>query len=224
MTTKTIEHVYPDARIWESKFGPMHTIKVEFTDGTFGELNTKPETEAKRREELTALIDKPGEFTLEDAGNWPDGNPKPLKIKDYPGTPQGSGGGGNGYKALGFAERMELDRFHELSTNARTAVMQALIRHPNDDAAFFGFASRIFDWLQSKAPASPPQSEAGPAGGEGTQEIPSPTSPPAPSSAAGEDAGEGSKPAAGNHIHDFQPAPRTGWVACTICGNAKKAA
>jgi hypothetical protein len=157
----------------------------------------------------------------------------------------GEGGKKGGYNALSFAERLDLDRFHELSTNARTAVMQALIRHPADDAAFFGFAERIYAWLQSKssepttsragsdmagAGSSPPKGSTHPASApssgsdEAHTDIPSvgtPSTPdPEPSVAGAE--GEAA-PATANHAHEWKPSPvermaAKGWEVCTVEG------
>lgn len=242
MTVKTLRWIDPNTRQWDSQHGPMVSISIEFEDGGKGQVNTKPEYLSKRLEELTACIGQPGEFTVEDAGNWPDGNPKPLKVRDWPGKPQAqASGGGGGRGSLSLGDRLKLDRFHEASTNARTSIMQA-IAFVADDAAMDEVlveAARIYAWLQEKSSESVvPTAGSGTAGaGSPPSGVTSgPASAPTSSSEEAEGApsdrgpdlaestGEGLEAGSGPHTHQWQPAPREGWKLCSVCGNAEKVA
>ncbi len=247
MTLKTISFVDPQTRVWESSYGPMHSITVEFEDGTKGQINTKPETVEKRLEELTKIVGQSGEFTVEDTGNWPDGNPKPLKIKDYPGKPQpGQGGGGGGGRGWTAEEQHVRDR----AVNARESVRMVL-EHYSDLPLVgqLGQAELIFDWLQQKAGAGanliPPTSAPVPPSGSGEANtgkgFPStPTSTPDPESSDGPTGGAsegGTGPGAEGEAapgpgksktkcaHEvWEDAPRAGFEICVSCGNARKKA
>lgn len=77
-------------REWDSKFGPMTTYTVE-VEGLTGrhELNQKRESAAPTiGMELLAHV--------EDGGTWPDGSPKPPKIKKAQQQGAGFGGGAKG--------------------------------------------------------------------------------------------------------------------------------
>lgn len=240
MTTKTLKWVDPEPKPWESKFGPMVSIDLEFEDGVKGRLNTKPDSFDKRFAELQAVIGKPGEYTIEETGNWPDGNPKPVKVKDYPGKPQQGtgGGGGGGYKGFSFAERLHLDTFKEASTDARTALMQS-VTLLNFQGTYAGIddvlvtASRIYAWLQEKksgADSTPGANSPSPApdtGREGSSSLspPAPNSSPPIGGAEGTSAGaavpsgergsellgEGASDPA--HTHSWKPSPRPNMAA-----------
>ena len=86
----TLQKVLGD-REWESKYGRMVSVKLDFGDFQ-AELNTKPETLSSRLEMCEAWIGKESsEWAFEDKGTWNNGNPKPKKVLSWPGKMAYSG-------------------------------------------------------------------------------------------------------------------------------------
>jgi len=86
----TLQKVLGD-REWESKYGPMVSVKLDFGDFQ-AELNTKPETLSSRLEMCETWVGKESsEWAFEDKGTWDNGNPKPKKVLSWPGKVAYSG-------------------------------------------------------------------------------------------------------------------------------------
>jgi hypothetical protein len=162
VTTLTVKAI-GETREWDGKHGRACAIPVIFTDGTRAEYQTKPDSQEKRRDELLRCIGIEGDFILEDAGTFPSGDPKPQKLKDYPGKPSGQADSGAAKSSWYNSE--EGVRFTQDQTNRRTALMQsvtALVAH--DDAAssnVLEYADRLYTWL-IQTPGRPTTASVGP--------------------------------------------------------------
>ncbi len=159
----------------------------------------------------------------------------------------GKKGGGGGYKGLSAAEKASLDGYIQERMDRRTALMTA--KDATDiPARILPLADEFYAWLRATAPEPSSLAGAG-SGNEGTgaSTRTSPAPVPSQSSVPGESAyrtptaspstpetegqseagaqalGEGAEAPATDHVHDWKPAPRAGFVMCSVCGNAQKA-
>ena len=181
--------------------------------GRQGSVVTKIETLGKRQSEFQDLIGKETEFILEDAGTWPDGNPKPLKVK----RPSTFGQGGGDGRSPARAPRDEATI--QQAMDRRTALMQAVAA---DAEAWEPIANQMYDWLRKTA-------------GEGShgEGVPSPATTSAPAAGTAQPSGE--KPSTGHdlgvsapsdgggpHVHHYERIPNvTKYLRC-VCGATEK--
>ncbi len=177
---------------------------------------------------------------------WSLEAPKQAGWKPMLKAPQQKGGGG-GYKGLSAAEKASLDGYIQERMDRRTALMTA--KDATDiPARILPLADEFYAWLRATAPEPSSLAGAG-SGNEGTgaSTRTSPAPVPSQSSVPGESAyrtptaspstpetegqseagaqalGEGAEAPATDHVHDWKPAPRAGFVMCSVCGNAQKA-
>lgn len=185
---KTLVWVGDEPRTFDSKYGPLASIKVKFEDEVLAELTTKPDKVAERIATLKALIGKPGEYGLEDKGKWDDGNPKPAKLTDYPGKVQYQGDGspsGGKFRGRSPEEIRSIQRQTALiqAVALRSAELGAGATHARTDL-ILEYAQTFIDWLEKPAAGVRPQDAEAPS--------PASSSPPAAGSSDAPDAyGEG---------------------------------
>ena len=190
----TLTRVADEHREFETKFGRMASFQVWLDDGRMGEVTTKPEYLADRRTEFEAFVGTPTDLEVLDQGTWPDGNPKPLKVKK-PQMQQGlapSGGGKKEYKVR-YTDTEEGAKYVQDCMDRRTALMQAVLVRAPEQAEWMVTADRMYKWLRqdrapsggtaATVPSQPPEpatwgATAGQVLGEGTQ--PAVVSPPLP--------------------------------------------
>jgi hypothetical protein len=213
MPLATLQTVDPGHRKFTTQYGEMAAFNVSFTDGRQGSVVTKIETLGKRQSEFQDLIGKETEFILEDAGTWPDGNPKPLKVK----RPSTFGQGGGDGRSSARAPRDEATI--QQAMDRRTALMQAVAA---DAEAWEPIANQMYDWLRKTA-------------GEGShgEGVPSPATTSAPAAGTAQPSGE--KPSTGHdlgvsapsdgggpHVHHYERIPNvTKYLRC-VCGATEK--
>lgn len=204
-----------DTRSWEGKHGPACAIPVHFTDGTQAQYQTKPDYEAKRRAELRACVGVPGEFVLEDGGKWDDGNPKPAKLKDYPGKPESDGGAKKGSVrdetgvAIGAAG-------HDAATLVAAGITAGSIAYENAAEAYFLWTKAIFLNNQQLRASStlPEQSAAGAGVVEPSKPAPVPTTSPAGKQGREKTSGSGKGAAGAEREWGAEPSGEGGSVPC----------
>lgn len=119
--TATITWVADEARSFETQHGSFAAFKVKLEDERMGEVVTKSDTYLKRHAEYKEYVGKPTEFEITDQGTFPDGSPKPVKVK----TPQKSGGGGGSNQAA-HRNTKEGQAYEQEAMDRRTALMQAV--------------------------------------------------------------------------------------------------
>jgi hypothetical protein len=223
MPLATLQTVDPGHRKFTTQYGEMAAFNVSFTDGRQGSVVTKIETLGKRQSEFQDLIGKETEFILEDAGTWPDGNPKPLKVK----RPSTFGQGGGDGRPSARPPRDE--HFIQERMDRRTALMQAvaLALHPEGGWAgvsedLIELSGSLYEWLRKTA--------GGEVHGEGAS---SPATTSAPAAGTAQPSGE--KPSTGHdlgvsapsdgggpHVHHYERIPNvTKYLRC-VCGATEK--
>jgi hypothetical protein len=62
----TITHVSDQTREWDGPNGKLVFIKGQFDDGSAWDIAVKPDNVAKRIDEMKSLVDKPGEYVVEE--------------------------------------------------------------------------------------------------------------------------------------------------------------
>jgi len=168
VTTKTIQTVNTETRTWEGPNGPVIYVSGQFTDGTEWSNGTKPGFEAKRIEELTALIGQEGEFEVEDKGEY-QGRPQ-VKLKGWPGKAAFGSQNGDHPRGGSWYNSEEGTRFVQERMDRRTALMQA--REHFEHGAPWEFietvAGQMYEWPSDAQSSSLPASvTASPSSGWG---------------------------------------------------------
>ena len=143
-------------REWESKYGRMVSVKLDFGDFQ-AELNTKPETLSSRLEMCETWIGKESsEWAFEDRGTWDNGEPKPKKVLSWPGKVAYSGAqeprrAPNARSTPGGTEQPSI-----LASVALKAAVEAVGQVGADFTAtdILQVASVFNDWLTNKASGS----------------------------------------------------------------------
>ena len=203
MSNITLTWVADEHREYDTQHGRKAAFKVKLEDGSLGEVTTNAEIVGKRMEEFRSFVGKPTELIVEDGGKWPDGNPKPVKVK----KPQQQDGGGAGKSSWYNSE--EGVRFTQERTDRRTALMQAVALAsiaPVSDHGVVRWSERadgMYAWLRESASSAHPSGSAADTGsptplsgepghsagiqGRSAEET---------GGAAGKGTGEGPKPAA----------------------------
>lgn len=162
MTTVTLEKVAADVRNFETANGKFAAFKVMLDDGRVGEVVAKADNVGKRQEQFRGFIGKPTDLTIEDAGTFPDGGPKPLRIK-LPQQQQGSGGKGRDYVpryvdseegAKWLNERLDRSRALELAQAEGVGVTTDL-------------ATKFYEWLRATSAAPVPIATGSESGSSG---------------------------------------------------------
>jgi hypothetical protein len=95
------------------------------------ELTCKPESLTARLEMLEKLVGEDiAGWQFQAQGLWPDGNPKPQKVVNWPGKPpaQSSGGGGSlrGGASTAWRNTEAGAKYEQERMDRRTALMQAV--------------------------------------------------------------------------------------------------
>ena len=213
MATATLQTVDPGHRKFQTKHGDFAAFDVYFTDGRHGQVVTKLDTLVKRQGEFQDLIGKEHEFEITDGGTFPDGNPKPLKVKLPSTFGQGSERG-----APARAPRDEA--FIQERMDRRTALMQAVIAEPE---GWVVIGDWMYEWLRKTA-------DGGNVRGEGAE----PSSASTPTSVGTGSEGEkplvedaplaGASPDWGGCIHpeSNRHVTASGKVRCGLCGELVK--
>lgn len=165
------------------KYGNYY-VNVSFSDDTAGFIGGKPEKVEEHFSALTALLNQPGEFILEEKGTTGKGKTK-FKINGYPGWERQSGGGsdgGSGAARSSWYNSEEGVRFTQERTDRRTALMQAMVYPDDIQGARLWLADTLYEWLRKNLDVSAPSTRPLPRGG---------------SPAADDGAGVGPSPAVG---------------------------
>jgi len=204
MTEKTVSWVAPDLNEWPNpkrNNTVTYYVNVAFADGDQGSVGKESRDVALHLQELlTALVDQPAEFELEDRGKkTQDGDHVKWTIKGFPGyEPQGSSPTGGSYETA-WRNTEAGCRFDEDCTHRRTALMQAVAtgdtrtsdRMPRRPV--LDLADSYYAWLTKDSAAA--------GSGEKTQSAIGDTSRPAADEpGAGEVYGEGITSAPGSTI------------------------
>jgi len=201
VTEKTLTWVAPDLNEWPNpkrNNTVTYYVNVAFADGDQGSVGKESRDVALHLQELlTALVDQPAEFELEDRGKkTQDGDHVKWTIKGFPGyEPQGSSPSGGSYETA-WRNTEAGCRFDEDCTNRRTALMQA-VATPGPvsvvPAGVLTLADSYYAWLTKDSATA--------GSGEKTQSAIGDTSrPAADESGAGEVYGEGITSAPGSTI------------------------
>ncbi len=150
----TLTRVADEHREFETKFGPMVSFQVWLDDGRMGEVTTKPEYLADRRTEFEAFVGHTTDLEVLDQGTWPDGNPKPLKVKKpQMGQTIGPSGGGKKEYKVRYTDTEEGAKYVQDCMDRRTALMQAVMVRAPEQAEWMVTADRMYKWLrQDRAP------------------------------------------------------------------------
>lgn len=132
-------------------------VNVSFSDDTAGFIGGKPEKVEEHWVALTALLDHPGEFSLEEKGTTGKGKTK-FKINAYPGWErQASDSGSSGSGKSSWYNSEEGVRFTQERTDRRTALMQAVEAVDSQSNEFIPTADRFYDWLRKNLDVSAPR-------------------------------------------------------------------
>jgi hypothetical protein len=158
MTLKTLQTVNTETRTWEGPNGPVIYVSGQFTDGTEWSNGTKPGFEAKRIEELTALIGQEGEFEIEPKGEY-QGRPQ-VKLKGWPGKQsfQAESSLSTSGRAASWYNSEEGTRFVQERMDRRTALMQA-VELTNDLTVWEPVAGQMYSWLTKDSAAIQPKAD-----------------------------------------------------------------
>lgn len=237
MPSMTLAQVVDEPRTWEGKFGLNHSIKVTFDDGRQGEINTKPENSPKVIAALKELIGKPGEFVVEDAGQFSNGNPKPLRVKDYPGKAQPGGFGGGGPRGKSPQEQGQIARMSALKSAVEYWSTATGVDGVTEDD-ILSTAETFAAWIQAgdRSGSSQGETQGRTSNHSSTDTNPEPvqvspdSSQPLPVRDQAETGGAGNhagtpapSPSSDKCSHpSWKPAPREGFVMCESCGKATK--
>ena len=141
-------------REWESKYGPMVSVKLDFGDFQ-AELNTKPETLSSRLEMCETWIGKESsEWAFEDKGTWDNGNPKPKKVLSWPGKVAYSGA----QEPRRGPNTRSMDRGAEQPSILASVALKAAVEYVGKNLgqidAVLRIADDFYDWLTNKASGS----------------------------------------------------------------------
>lgn len=157
----TIERVYPKAREFFGKNGPLAAVKVLFSDQSEGDFLTTPDKASEHVERLTALIGKSSEFELDAAREREYNGVLQRAIKNYPGRPQSGGGFGGGSRQFtpSYANTEEGVKYVQQATDRRTALMQAVAFWGKDDRTveigIMNLADDFYAWLRQSVSDAP---------------------------------------------------------------------
>ncbi len=158
MTAHVVTFVDQSHREYDTQHGRKAAFKVTL-DGTIqGEVTTNAETVEKRLNEFRFWQAEGGpvELDVSDGGLWPDGNPKPMKIK----KPQDAASPQSSVKSSWYNSE-EGVRFTQERTDRRTALMQAVAVGDSTPSIIENFAESFYRWLRSTAGVQVPASSAG---------------------------------------------------------------
>ena len=139
-------------REWDSKYGRMVSIKLDFGDFQ-AELNTRPETLSSRLEMCETWIGKESsEWAFEDKGTWDNGDPKPKKVLSWPGKVPYSGA----QEPRRGPNTRSVDRGAEQPSILASVALKAAVEASlgEDRQTILRTADRFFDWLTNKASGS----------------------------------------------------------------------
>ena len=240
MPEMTLKWVGQEAREYDTQHGRKAAIRLKLDD-TDAELTTNADKVADRLTKLNALIDKPGEWLLKEQGTFSSGDPKPLKVVEWPGKPQGqyqgngSGGGKSSAKSGDFRTPEQIVRGYALSSAVEFVSAQVAARPELGAVAddVLAVAEQFVEFVNEPAGGAPSSPSSAPPA-ESSEEAP-----PVLGKAGGADSdqGEGATASGGTPppspkpdpyaaretcAHEFTPAPRDGWVMCSKCGHAEK--
>ena len=162
----TITHVSDQTREWDGPNGKLVFIKGQFDDGSAWDIAVKPDNVAKRIDEMKSLVDKPGEYVVEEGKEYK--GQKQWKLKEWPGKPQpggggggfrgGGGGAGTSYKYSEQGAKEERD-----SIQRQTALIQAVLTSKDDTTkpttaeTVLEVADKYYEWLCRGVPSQPVQ-------------------------------------------------------------------
>ena len=166
MTEKTLTWVAPDLNEWPNpkrNNTVTYYVNVAFADGDQGSVGKESRDVALHLQELlTALVDQPAEFELEDRGKkTQDGDHVKWTIKGFPGYELAGAGDGGGEKQRTWAEAYRNTeagfRAEQDFMNRRTALMQA-VATPGPvsvvPAGVLTVADSYYAWLTKDSAAS----------------------------------------------------------------------
>lgn len=156
----TIERVYPKAREFSGKNGPLAAVKVLFSDQSEGDFLTTPDKASEHVERLTALVGKSSEFELDAAREREYNGVIQRAIKNYPGRPQAGGGFGGGSRQFtpSYANTKEGQDAEQERMDRRTALMQAvscLSQETSNYGAVLEVAEQFYAWLRQSVSDAP---------------------------------------------------------------------
>lgn len=212
MATATLQTVSDDHRTFESRFGELAAFDVSFTDGRQGQVVTKVDTLERKQAQFRDLIGTETQFILEDAGSWPDGNPKPLRVK-LPAFGGGPGGGGT-------PSRPPRDE----AAITRAVALKAAVAFCDSSepvSVVLATAEEFHDWLRktSSSSAPAPHASARSAQYQGTETGQSPVADDevAPGGRGGDSPAPGGHTQDCRHPESSRRVTPSGKVRCTLC-------